>query len=201
MSTTVWISLERGRSGNLMAIASISGVNKSSGVRGRRLEGGKADAADVDDLLDVDASLAFLFGRRFFFFELAFPPSCRCWSSMAGGGGGGGRLALPPATVPPGVVVVVVTVGPRIGEISRERRLGGGGGLIAGTGGKLVDVAVDAASITVEDKDDEVVDGPLRTILLRLSDTSTVTLSLPTLSRRSATGFGRGRSSAAGTWR
>ena len=185
---TVWISLERGRSGNLMAIASISGVNKSSGVRGRRLGGGKADAADVDDLLDVDASLAFLFGRRFFF-ELAFPPPCRCWSSMAGGGGGGGRLAPSPATVPLGVVVVVVVVGPRIGEISRERRLGGGGGLRAGIGGKLVDVALDAAPIKVEDNDDEVVDGPLRETFLRLSTTPTVRLSLPTLSRRSLTGF------------
>ena len=108
---------------------------------------------------------------------------------MAGGGGGGGRLAPSPATVPLDIVVVVVVVGPRIGEISRERRLGGGGGLRAGIGSKLVDVALGAAPIKVEDNDDEVVDGPLREIFLRLSTTPTFRLSLPTLSRRSVTGF------------
>ena len=59
------------------------------------------DAVDVDDLLEVDASPDFLFGRRFLFFLLAFFSSRRCWSSLTGGGGGGGRLEAAPASEPP----------------------------------------------------------------------------------------------------
>ena len=172
-------------------------------MRGRRLEGGKADAAVVDDPLDDGASLAFFLGRRFFFFfELAFPATCTSWPSKAGGGGGGGRDDPTPATVPLfALFVVVVAVGVRIGEMFRERWVEGGSGDCAGTGGNLADDALDAASITVEDSDVDAAGGPLLPTFRRFSFTSTTKLSLPTRSRRSSAGLTCGGSCAAGVWR
>ena len=106
-----------------------------------------------------------------------------------------------PATVPPeAFCVVVVVVGPRIGEMARGRRYGGGGGgsIFAGYGGALVDEALDAASIIVDDNDADAVDGPLLEIFRRFSVTSTEILSLPTFSRRSFLGDGGGGSRVVG---
>ena len=110
-------------------------------------------------------------------------------------------VEVAPATVPPEAFgVVVVVVGPRIGEIARGRRYGGGGGggIFVGTGGALVDVALDAASIIVEDNDADAVDGPLLETLLRFSVTSTERLFVPTVSRRSFLGDGGGGSRVVG---
>ena len=110
-------------------------------------------------------------------------------------------VEVAPATVPPGAFcVVVVVVGPRIGEMARGRRCGGGGGggIFAGTGGVLVDEALDAASIIVEDNDADAADGPLLETLLRFSVTSTERLFVPTTSRRSFLGDGGGGSRVVG---
>ena len=85
-------------------------------------------------------------------------------------------VEVAPATVPPcRCGVVVVDDGPRIGEMARGCRAGGGGGggILAGIGGALVDEALDAASIIVEDNDADAVDGPLLETLRRFSVTST----------------------------
>ena len=84
-------------------------------------------------------------------------------------------VEVAPATVPPcRCCVVVVDDGPRIGEMARGCRAGGGGGgMLAGIGGALVDEALDAASIIVEDNDADAVDGPLLETLRRFSVTST----------------------------
>ena len=110
-------------------------------------------------------------------------------------------VEVAPATVPPcRCCVVVVDDGPRIGEMARGRRDGGGGGrgILAGIGGVLVDEALDAASIIVEDNDADAVDGPLLETLLRFSVTSTDRLFVPTLSRRSFLGDGGGGSRVVG---
>ena len=109
-------------------------------------------------------------------------------------------VEVAPATVPPeAFCVVVVVVGPRIGEIARGRWYGGGGGgIFAGIGCALVDEALDAASIIVDDNDADAVDGPLLEIFRRFSVTSTEILSLPTFSRRSLLGDGGGGSRVVG---
>ena len=48
-----------------MATANIASVRRSSGDQGRRGEGVEMDAVNVDDLLDIDTSPDFLFGRQF----------------------------------------------------------------------------------------------------------------------------------------